>query len=104
VAKGKISIYTVNVNFSNIVAFKGMIRKFSNMVADHTEWLSHPPIFDTFSCQHVPLNNVNTSNRIKDVFTVAYGTFKSKHAFLGPGSIGTHIATWGLNCGNRRNL
>jgi hypothetical protein len=37
VAKDKISIYIVKANFSKIVAFRGTIRKFSNMLAVHIE-------------------------------------------------------------------
>jgi hypothetical protein len=43
-ANYKNSIYIVNVNFSKIVAFKGMIRKCLNMVAVHIEGLRHPSI------------------------------------------------------------
>jgi hypothetical protein len=41
--KGKISIYIVKENFLKIVAFKGLIRQFLNMVAAHIEVLMHPP-------------------------------------------------------------
>jgi hypothetical protein len=44
----------VKWNISKIVAFKGMIRKFLNMVAGHKEGQRHLPkcLFDKlFSCQ-----------------------------------------------------
>jgi hypothetical protein len=42
-AKDKISIYLVNVSFSTILAFKGTIRKFLNVVAAHIEGQRYPP-------------------------------------------------------------
>jgi hypothetical protein len=44
VEKSKVSVYTENVIFSNVVAFTGTIRKFLNMVAVHIEGRRHPPI------------------------------------------------------------
>jgi hypothetical protein len=41
VAKGKISIYIVKVNFPKIVAFKGTFIKYLNIVAGHIEGI--PP-------------------------------------------------------------
>jgi hypothetical protein len=43
VAREKISIYIVKVNFSKIVTLKGTIRKFLNMVAVHIERPRHHP-------------------------------------------------------------
>jgi hypothetical protein len=60
VAKDKISIYIVKVNFSKIVDFKGMIRKFLIMVAVYIKgpWHSHICLFETlFSCQ-CPFNTL----------------------------------------------
>jgi hypothetical protein len=56
-AKDKLSIYTVNVNFSKIVAFKRTIRKFLNIVAVDIEGLRHPSscLFDTLFRVSVPL-------------------------------------------------
>jgi hypothetical protein len=42
-AKGKISIYIVNVNFSTFFAFIGTIRKFLNVVAANKEGFWYPP-------------------------------------------------------------
>jgi hypothetical protein len=53
-AKDDFSIDKVKVNFWKITSFKGMIRKFLNMVAVHIEGIRHPLIclFDTlFSIQ-----------------------------------------------------
>jgi hypothetical protein len=44
VAIDKISIHIVNVNFPKIVAFKGAIRKFINVVAAHIEGLRYSPL------------------------------------------------------------
>jgi hypothetical protein len=44
VARDKILIYIVKGNVSIIVAFKGKIRNFLNMVAVHIEGPRHPPI------------------------------------------------------------
>jgi hypothetical protein len=61
VAKSKILIYIVKVIFffSKVVAFKGTIRKFLNMVAVHIEGPSHPPIclFITPLLCHCPFNS-----------------------------------------------
>jgi hypothetical protein len=47
---------TIHENFSKIVAFKGTIRKFLNIVAVHIEGLRHPAIclFDTLFGVNVP--------------------------------------------------
>jgi hypothetical protein len=60
-AKDLIYFYLVNVNFSKIVAFKGTIRIFLNMVAVHIEGLKHPPIclFDTLFSFQCPFNWFN---------------------------------------------
>jgi hypothetical protein len=54
-SEDEILTYIVKVNFWKIVAFKGMIRKFLNMVAVHIEGMRHPLLvclFDApFSCQ-----------------------------------------------------
>jgi hypothetical protein len=55
VAKGEVLIYIVKVNFSNIVAFEGTIRKYLNMVTVHIGDPMHHPIclFDilfSFQC------------------------------------------------------
>jgi hypothetical protein len=41
-AKDKISFYIVNVNFTKIVAFKGTIRIFLNVVTVHIQSIRHP--------------------------------------------------------------
>jgi hypothetical protein len=61
-AKDKNSIYIVKVNFSKFVAFKGIIRKILNMVADHIEGPRHICLFEIlFSCQ-CPLLIMNSKS------------------------------------------
>jgi hypothetical protein len=71
------SIHIVSVNFSKIVAYKGTIRKYLNVVAAHIEGLGNPP-----SAYLTHFFRVNVSLRLNICSPTFYQIFRILDSFI----------------------